>query len=150
MYVLLNVLKTLWAVSMGIPNRGEFWNSRRRFAVVWKFGMDNLVVSGLGDLARFTVFMPVQALDLAIVTASSGMLCKQPEPSQVVPLQCVVLTIVSHVFVAYFSIGTVVWYMDKQARHKFVQQRQLESDGLLYSNAPSAVGQYFTYSHWLE
>ena len=50
MYVLLNVLKTLWAVSMGIPHRGEFWNSRRRLAVVWKFGMDNLVVSGLGDL----------------------------------------------------------------------------------------------------
>ena len=77
--------------------------------------------------ARFTIFMPVQALDLAIVTASSGMFCKQPAPSQFVPWQCVVLTIASHVFVAYLTIGTLVWYMDKQARQKFVLQRQLVS-----------------------
>ena len=48
----LNVLKTIWAVSVGVPCQGGYWNSKRRLAVVWKFSMDNLVVSGLGDLVR--------------------------------------------------------------------------------------------------
>lgn len=71
--------------------------------------------------------MPVQALDLAIVTASSGVLCKQPSSSQIPPWQCVVITLVSHVLVAYFAIGSLVWYMDKQARKSFVMQRELVS-----------------------
>lgn len=52
LHVGLNVLKTIWAVSVGVPCQGEFWNSKRRLAVVWKFSMDNLVISGLGDLVR--------------------------------------------------------------------------------------------------
>ena len=53
MHVVVNVVKTVGAVSMGIPCHGGYWNSRRRLAVMLKFSMDNLVISGLGDLVCF-------------------------------------------------------------------------------------------------
>ena len=62
MHVGLNVLKTIWAVSVGVPCQGEFWNSKRRLAVVWKFSMDNLVISGLGDLVSLLTLAALDAL----------------------------------------------------------------------------------------
>lgn len=60
MHVVVNVVKTVWAVSMGIPCHGGLRNSRRRLAIMLKFSMDNLVISGLGDLVcsiyLFTVY----------------------------------------------------------------------------------------------
>ena len=75
--------------------------------------------------ARFTIFMPVQALDLAIVTASSGVLCKHPVTDHATPWQCVATALVGHILVAYLTVGALVWYMDRQARRTFVLQRQL-------------------------
>lgn len=78
--------------------------------------------------ARFTIFMPVQALDLAIVTASSGILCKQPAAERGVPWHCMLTMLVSHVLVAYLIDGALVWYMDRQARRKFVLLHALVSN----------------------
>ena len=69
--------------------------------------------------------MPVQALDLAIVTASSGVLCKHPVTDHAAPWQCVVTALIGHILVAYLTVGALVWYMDRQARRTFVLQRQL-------------------------
>ena len=50
MHVLLNITKTIWAVCFGIPRLGPFWTPGRRLAIAWKFGLDCLMVSGLGEL----------------------------------------------------------------------------------------------------
>ncbi|KAL0025332.1 hypothetical protein WJX79_007839 [Trebouxia sp. C0005] len=67
MHVLLNITKTIWAVCYGVPRLGPFWTPGRRLAIAWKFGLDCLMVSGLGELARFSTFVWVQALDLGNV-----------------------------------------------------------------------------------
>ena len=50
MHVLLNITKTVWAVFLGVPRHDSFWTHGRRLAVLWKFGLDSLLVSGLGEL----------------------------------------------------------------------------------------------------
>ncbi|KAL0052313.1 hypothetical protein WJX82_000079 [Trebouxia sp. C0006] len=72
MHVLLNITKTIWAVCFGVPRLAPFWTPGRRLAIAWKFGLDFLMVSGLGELARFSTFVWVQALDLVIVATRSS------------------------------------------------------------------------------
>jgi len=50
MHVLLNITKTVWAVCFGISRLGTFWTPGRSLAIAWKFGIDSLMVSGLGEL----------------------------------------------------------------------------------------------------
>ena len=50
MHILLNITKTIWAVCFGVPRLGPFWTPGRRLAIAWKFGLDFLMVSGLGEL----------------------------------------------------------------------------------------------------
>jgi len=50
MHVLLNITKTIWAVCFGVPRLAPFWTPGRRLAIAWKFGLDFLMVSGLGEL----------------------------------------------------------------------------------------------------
>ena len=50
MHIVLNITKTVWAVCFGVPRQSPFWTPGRRLAIAWKFGIDSLMVSGLGEL----------------------------------------------------------------------------------------------------
>ena len=50
MYVMLNMMKAVWSVWVGTPRPASFWTPGRRLVVLWKFGLDTLMVSGLGEL----------------------------------------------------------------------------------------------------
>ncbi|DBA76935.1 TPA: hypothetical protein ACH3X1_009531 [Trebouxia sp. C0004] len=124
MHVLLNITKTIWAVCFGVPRLGPFWTPGRRLAIAWKFGLDCLMVSGLGELARFSTFIWVQALDLVIVATRSGALCAMPSDSGLSVQLCIGLVFASHVVITYLCAGTLVWRMDRDARQSFVRQQQ--------------------------
>ncbi|KAA6419981.1 MAG: hypothetical protein FRX49_10003 [Trebouxia sp. A1-2] len=124
MHVLLNITKTIWAVCYGVPRLGPFWTPGRRLAIAWKFGLDCLMVSGLGELARFSTFVWVQALDLVIVATRSGTLCALPSDSGLSVQLCVGLVFASHVVITYLCAGTLVWRMDRDARQSFIRQQQ--------------------------
>lgn len=74
--------------------------------------------------ARFSTFVWVQALDLVIVATRSGALCDLPSDSGMSEQLCVGLVFVSHIIITYLCAGTLVWCMDRDARHSFVQQQQ--------------------------
>ena len=73
---------------------------------------------------RFSTFVWVQALDLAIVTARSGALCALPEGLFQSTQRCILAVLSSHFLITYVFAGSVVWYMDMQARCSFVQYCQ--------------------------
>lgn len=50
LHVMLNVMKTVWCVWVGTPRPASLWTPNQRLAVLWKFGLDTLMVSGLGEL----------------------------------------------------------------------------------------------------
>lgn len=124
MHVLLNITKTIWAVCFGVPRLGPFLTPGRRLAIAWKCGLDCLMVSGLGELARFSTFVWVQALDLVIVATRSGTLCALPSAAGLSVQLCVGLVFASHIFITYLCVGTLVWRMDRDARQSFVRQHQ--------------------------
>ena len=70
--------------------------------------------------ARFSTFVWVQALDLAIVTARSGALCTLPYDSCLSVRQCLALVFTSHFLLTYVIAGSIVWYMDREARRTFL------------------------------
>ena len=45
-------MKAVWTVNVAVPYPGSFWTPGKRLAVLWKFGLDSLMVSGLGELVR--------------------------------------------------------------------------------------------------
>ena len=47
---MLNMMKAVWSVWVGTPRPASFWTPGRRLAVLWKFALDTLMVSGLGEL----------------------------------------------------------------------------------------------------
>ncbi|KAL3141454.1 hypothetical protein ABBQ32_005020 [Trebouxia sp. C0010 RCD-2024] len=52
LHVMLNVMKAVWCVWVGTPHPASFWTPDHRLAVLWKVGLDTLMVSGLGELVR--------------------------------------------------------------------------------------------------
>lgn len=49
---MLNIMKAVWSVWVGTLRPASFWTPGRRLAVLWKFGLDTLMVSGLGELVN--------------------------------------------------------------------------------------------------
>ena len=47
---MLNMVKAVWSVWVGTPRPASLWTPGRSLAVWWKFGLDTLMVSGLGEL----------------------------------------------------------------------------------------------------
>ena len=54
---MLNIMKAVWSVWVGTPRPGTFWTPGRRLAVLWKFGLDTLMVSGLGELVSCSLIL---------------------------------------------------------------------------------------------
>ena len=73
---------------------------------------------------RFSTFLWVQALDLAILAARSGALCALPEGVFRSTQSCMLVVLGSHAIITYILAGGTVWYMDMQARCTFVQRSQ--------------------------
>lgn len=73
---------------------------------------------------RFSTFLWVQALDLAIFGARSGALCALPDGVFRSTQTCVLAVLGSHTVITYILAGGAVWYMDMQARCNFVQHSQ--------------------------
>lgn len=73
---------------------------------------------------RFSTFVWVQALDLAILTARSGALCALPQGFFQSTQRCILAVLSSHILITYIFAGCVVWYMDMQARCSFIQYCQ--------------------------
>ena len=75
--------------------------------------------------ARFSTFLWVQAIDLAIITTRAGVLCESlPEGSFLSPYRCMAMVLSTHFVVTYALIGSVVWKMDQQERRSFLYQHQ--------------------------
>ena len=77
--------------------------------------------------ARFSTFLWVQALDLAIVTTRSGAMCVLPLDSVLSVHGCMALVFSSQFLITYVLAGSLVYAMDKEARRSFVQQLQHSS-----------------------
>lgn len=73
---------------------------------------------------RFSTFVWVQALDLAILTTTSGALCALPQGFFQSTQRCILAVLSSHILITYVFAGCAVWYMDMQARSSFVQYCQ--------------------------
>ena len=52
---MLNIMKAVYTVSAAVPYPGSFWTPGLRLIVLWKVGLDSIMVSGLGELVSCTL-----------------------------------------------------------------------------------------------
>lgn len=69
---MLNMMKAVWSVWVGTPRPATFWTPGRRLAVWWKFGLDTLMVSGLGELVSSHTLL---VSDLSLLCMYVRLLC---------------------------------------------------------------------------
>ena len=70
--------------------------------------------------ARFNLFIWVQALDFAVIAVASRVFCASHAEAVTSLKQYASLVAASHGII-YVLTGSLVWYLDKQARQQFVQ-----------------------------